>query len=91
MAAQVGLAGGVNIGERVILAGQVGVGNNVKVGDGAIASSKAGIHNNIEPGEIVSDYPAIPHKVFLKASAIYKRLPEMYEYFKQLQRSLSEK
>ncbi len=91
MAAQVGLAGGVNIGNRVILAGQVGVGNNVKVGDGAIASSKAGIHNNVKPGEIVSDYPAVPHKVFLKASAIYKRLPEMYEYFKQLQRSLSEK
>ena len=90
MAAQVGLAGGVTIGNRVILAGQVGVANQAKIGDGAIASSQAGVHHDVPPGEIVSDYPAIPHKLFLKSSAIYKRLPEMYEYFKQLQRRLSE-
>lgn len=84
-AAQVGLAGGVKTGKRVILAGQVGVGNMVKVGDGAVGSSKAGIHHDVPPGEIVSGYPGVPHKIFLKASVIYKRLPEMYEYFKQLQ------
>lgn len=90
IAAQVGMAGGVKIGNRVILAGKVGVANQVTVGDGAVASSKAGIHNDIQPGETVSGYPAVPHKVFLKSSAIYKHLPEMYQLFKQLQRRLSE-
>jgi len=68
----------------------VGVGNQAKVGDGAIATAKAGIHNDVEPGGIVSSYPGIPHKLFLKASAIYKRL-EMYESLKQVQRRLGDK
>jgi UDP-3-O-[3-hydroxymyristoyl] glucosamine N-acyltransferase len=89
-AAQVGLAGGVKVGDRVILAGQVGIANQAKIGDGAIASAQSGIHNDIQPGEIVSSSPAVPHKLYLKASAIYKRLPEMYETLKRLQRKLGD-
>lgn len=85
LAAQVGLAGGVKVGNRVILAGQVGVANQAKIGDGAIASAKTGIHQDIEPGAVYSGYPAVPHSIYLKASAIYKRLPEMYQFFKKLQ------
>jgi len=86
MAAQVGLAGGVKVGNRVILAGQVGIANQAKIGDGAIVTAKAGIHNDVEPGAIVSGIPAIPHKLFLKVSAIYNRLPDMYQTLKQLQK-----
>jgi UDP-3-O-[3-hydroxymyristoyl] glucosamine N-acyltransferase len=91
LAAQVGMAGGVKVGNRVILAGQVGIANQAKIGDGAIASAKAGIHNDVEPGAIVSGSPAVAHKLFLKASAIYNRLPEMYQTLKQLQRHLEAK
>jgi UDP-3-O-[3-hydroxymyristoyl] glucosamine N-acyltransferase len=87
-AAQVGLAGGVKIGNRVILAGQVGVANEAKVGDGAIASAKAGVHKDVEPGKIVSGYPAVDHKIYLRSSAIYNRLSEMYQAIKQLQKQL---
>jgi UDP-3-O-[3-hydroxymyristoyl] glucosamine N-acyltransferase len=86
MASQVGLAGGVTIGSRVILAGQVGVANQAKIGDGAIATAKAGIHNDIDPGEIVTGIPALPHKLFLKASAVYRRLPDMYKTLQRLQK-----
>lgn len=91
IAGQAAMAGGAKLGNRVILAGQVGVANQVKVGDGAIASAKAGIHNDIAPGEIVSGMPAIPHKIYLKASAIYSRLPDIYQSLKQLQRQLGQK
>lgn len=91
LAAQVGLAGGVKVGNRVLLAGQVGIANQAKIGDGAIATAKAGIHNDVEPGAIVTGIPAIPHKVFLKAAAIYSRLPEIYQSLKQIQRRLGEK
>ncbi|WP_414543969.1 UDP-3-O-(3-hydroxymyristoyl)glucosamine N-acyltransferase [Nostoc sp. CCY0012] len=91
IAGQAGMAGGVKIGNRVILAGQTGIANQVKIGDGAIASAKAGIHSDVAPGEIVSGVPAIPHKLYLKVSAIYNRLPEMYLSFKQLQRQLGKK
>ena len=84
MAAQVGVAGGVTIGNRVILAGQVGVANQSKIGDGAIASAQTGIHGEVAPGEVVSGSPHVPNRLYLKASAIYKRLPELYQTVKQL-------
>ena len=90
MAAQVGLAGGVELGNGVILAGQVGLANNAKMGDGAIASSKSGVHGTVEPGQVVSGYPAIDHRLYLKASAIYNRLPEMYQMIKRLKKSLQD-
>ena len=88
MAAQVGLAGGVKVGDRVILAGQVGIANQTKLGNGAIATAKTGIHSDVKPGEIVSGTPAIPHKIYLKAHAIYQRLPEMYQVFKRLRKQI---
>jgi len=54
-----------------------GIANQAKVGDGAIVFCKAGIHNDVEPGAIIG-YPGVPISCF-KASAIYNRLPEMYE------------
>ncbi|MEP6516984.1 UDP-3-O-(3-hydroxymyristoyl)glucosamine N-acyltransferase [Microcoleus vaginatus] len=87
-AAQVGMAGGVKIGNNVILAGQVGIANQAKIGDGAIATAKAGIHSDVAAGAIVTGVPAIPHKLFLKAAAVYNRLPEMYQSLRQIQRKL---
>ncbi|MGF1461300.1 MAG: UDP-3-O-(3-hydroxymyristoyl)glucosamine N-acyltransferase [Leptolyngbyaceae cyanobacterium] len=86
MAAQVGMAGGVTVGNRVILAGQVGISNQAKIGDGAIATAKAGIHSDVPSGEIVTGIPALPHKVFLKASAVFSRLPEMHRPLRKLSR-----
>lgn len=91
IAGQAGMAGGVKVGNRVILAGQSGIANQVKIGDGAIASAQAGIHNNIAPGEIVSGSPAMPHKLYLKVSAVYSRLPDIYQSLKQLQRQMGQK
>ncbi|MEG4112489.1 MULTISPECIES: UDP-3-O-(3-hydroxymyristoyl)glucosamine N-acyltransferase [unclassified Microcoleus] len=87
-AAHVGMAGGVKIGNNVILAGQVGIANQAKIGDGAIATAKAGIHSDVPAGAIVTGVPAISHKLFLKAAAVYNRLPEMYQSLRQIQRKL---
>ena len=90
MAAQVGMAGGTIIGNRVILAGQVGIANRAKLGDGVIVSAQSGITTSVAPGEIVSGSPALPHKIFLKSSAIVRRLPEIAKSVKQMQKQLSE-
>ena len=88
MAAQVGMAGGVTIGNRVILAGQVGIANQAVLGDGAIASAKAGIHNDIPAGTTVSGMPAIPHNIYLRATVLFKKLPEMAKTIKAMQKQL---
>ncbi len=86
MAAQVGIAGGAQIGNGVILAGQVGVSNKVKIGDRVIASSKTGIVSNIEAGKVISGFPAIPNKLWLRCSANFKKLPEITKAIRQLDR-----
>ena len=83
-AAQVGIAGGAIIGDGVILAGQVGVNNRVKVGNNVIASSKCGIHCDVEDGEIISGFPAMKNKSWLKSSSIFKKLPELAKKLRQL-------
>ncbi len=83
-AAQVGIAGGAVIGDGVILAGQVGVNNRVKVGSNVIASSKCGIHCDINDGEVVSGFPAMQNKSWLRSSSVFKKLPELAKKLRQL-------
>jgi len=85
LAAQVGIAGGARLGHGVILAGQVGVANRATIGDRAIASSKSGIHGEVAAGEVVSGYPAIPNRLWLRCSAAFNKLPEMARTLRRLQ------
>ena len=91
LAGQAAMAGGVKLGNGVILAGQVGIANQVKIGDRAIVSAQAGVHSDVAPREIVSGTPAMPHKTYLKVSAVFHRLPEIYQSLKQLQRKLGDR
>ena len=87
IAAQVGIAGGAKLGNGVILAGQVGVANRAVIGDGAIASSKSGIHGEVAAGEVVSGYPAIQNRLWLRCSAVFSKLPDMARNLRQLNQS----
>jgi UDP-3-O-[3-hydroxymyristoyl] glucosamine N-acyltransferase len=77
LCAQVGLAGSTEIGNHVVLAGQVGVAGHLKIGDNAVATAKSGIHGDVAPGQIVSGYPAVDNKQWLRASVTFSRLPEL--------------
>lgn len=84
MASQVGLAGGAIIGNGVMLGGQVGVANQVTVGDRVIATGQTGITGNVAAGEMVSGMPHLPSRLYRKLFVMYKRLPEMYQMYKEL-------
>jgi UDP-3-O-[3-hydroxymyristoyl] glucosamine N-acyltransferase len=77
LCAQVGLAGSTTIGKGVILAGQVGVAGHCTVGDGAIATAQSGIPGDVAPGKVVSGYPAIDNRQWLRVVALVNRLPEL--------------
>jgi UDP-3-O-[3-hydroxymyristoyl] glucosamine N-acyltransferase len=77
LCAQAGLAGSTKVGKSVILAGQVGVAGHCKIGDGAIATAQSGIPNDVPPGAVVSGYPAIDNKLWLRCSAVFNKLPEI--------------
>jgi UDP-3-O-[3-hydroxymyristoyl] glucosamine N-acyltransferase len=77
LCAQVGLAGSTDVGNSVILAGQVGVAGHCKIGDGAIATAQSGIPNDVPARAIVSGYPAIDNKLWLRCVSVFNRLPEL--------------
>ncbi len=89
MAAQVGIAGGAKLGTGVILAGQVGIANRAVVGDRVIASSKTGITSDIPSDEVVSGFPAIPNRLWLRCSATFNKLPEMLKAIRALKKEAS--
>ncbi len=82
LCAQVGLAGSTTIGRGVILAGQVGVAGHCTVGDGAIATAQSGIPSDVAPGKVVSGYPAIDNRQWLRSVALINRLPELLRSLK---------
>ncbi len=86
LAAQVGIAGGARLGNGVILAGQVGLANKAVMGDRSIASSKSGIHGEVAAGEVVSGYPAIPNRLWLRCSGAFNKLPELAKSLRQLEK-----
>jgi UDP-3-O-[3-hydroxymyristoyl] glucosamine N-acyltransferase len=79
LCAQVGLAGSTEVGKNVILAGQVGVAGHCKIGDRAIATAQSGIPNDVAAGAVVSGYPAIDNKLWLRCSAVFSRLPALMQ------------
>ena len=90
LAAQVGIAGSSVIEDQVTLAGQVGVAGHLTVGKGTIATAQTGIPNSVEPGAFVSGYPAIPNRDWLKASAVFRKLPELRKLVSDLERRIEE-
>jgi UDP-3-O-[3-hydroxymyristoyl] glucosamine N-acyltransferase len=88
LVAQVGIAGSTKIGDHVVLAGQVGVVGHITIGDRAQATAQTGISNSVEPGALMSGYPAIDHRDWLKASVAFKNLPDLRRQLKDLQARL---
>jgi UDP-3-O-[3-hydroxymyristoyl] glucosamine N-acyltransferase len=87
LCAQVGLAGSTDVGKNVILAGQVGVAGHCRIGDGVIATAQSGIPNDVEAGTIVSGYPAIENKQWLRCVSVYNRLPELARSLRSVAKS----
>jgi UDP-3-O-[3-hydroxymyristoyl] glucosamine N-acyltransferase len=90
LAAQVGIAGSSVVEDDVMLGGQVGVTGHITLAKGMKASAQSGITNSVDAGVLVSGYPAIENRLWLKASTVFKRLPEMHKTMVALERRVEE-
>jgi UDP-3-O-[3-hydroxymyristoyl] glucosamine N-acyltransferase len=84
LCAQVGLAGSTTVGKNVILAGQVGVAGHLTIGDGAIATAQTGIPGDVAAGAVVSGYPAMDNRAWLRTVAAVNRLPELLKKLRSI-------
>ena len=90
VAGQVGIAGSTTVEDDVVLAGQVGVAGHITIGKGVVATAQTGIPNSVAPGELVSGYPAIANRDWLKSSAIFRHLPALKQRVAELERRIAE-
>ena len=85
LAAQVGLAGSARVGRNVVFGGQSGTVGHVTVGDGVQVSAKAAITNDVPAGQTLGGFPARDIKEFMRASAVFLRLPEVLKRLRALE------
>ncbi len=78
-AAQVGIAGCVNVEDNVILWGQVGVQKDLTIGEGAVVLGQSGIAKSLEGNKTYFGSPVQDAREKMKELAMMKRLPEIIE------------
>jgi UDP-3-O-[3-hydroxymyristoyl] glucosamine N-acyltransferase len=84
---QAGIAGSSELGEYVTLAGQVGIADHIKIESESRIGAQSGVIGNLKKGTY-SGYPAILHRDWIKAQAIFSRLPGLYKKIKELEQKI---
>jgi len=79
MASQVGISGSTHIGSGCQFGGQVGLAGHINIGDGVKLAAKSGVMSDLEAGGIYAGAPAMPHRLWLKVSAVSTKLPELWK------------
>lgn len=87
LASQVGIAGSSSVGNYCMAGGQAGIRDHVKVGNGVILATRVGVYRDVPDGAIMAgSVPAMPHKLFLRVQTAMKKLPDLLDRIRKLER-----
>jgi UDP-3-O-[3-hydroxymyristoyl] glucosamine N-acyltransferase len=86
--AQSGIAGSTTIGRNVILAARAAIGGHIDIGDRAVIGPKAGISQSVPGGTMLSGFPGIPHKLWLRVQRSFSKLPELFKQVADLEKRI---
>ena len=89
MAAQCGIAGSTKVGENCMFAGQVGVAGHISIGNNVIIGAQSGVPNSVASNQTILGYPAQNSREFAKQVVMIKKLPELNQTIKQMQRDIN--
>lgn len=88
LCAQTGLAGSSVVGNNVILAGQVGIAGHCTVGDNVILTAQSAVSHDVPAGKMISGSPGFDNRTWLRAVAIFQRLPELVKRISKVEAML---
>jgi UDP-3-O-[3-hydroxymyristoyl] glucosamine N-acyltransferase len=91
LCAQTGLAGSSVVGNNVILAGQTGIAGHCTVGDGVILTAQSAVSHDVPAGKMISGSPGFDNRIWLRAVAIFQRLPEILKRLDRLEKRVAAK
>jgi len=86
MASQVGISGSTVVGKGCQIGGQAGAAGHVEIGDGCRIAAQSGVIGNLAAKGTYAGFPAMPHREWLKISALLTRLPAIWEAVRHLGR-----
>lgn len=89
LCAQTGLAGSSVVGNNVILAGQTGIAGHCSVGDGVILTAQSAVSHDVPPGKMISGSPGFDNRIWLRAVALFQRLPELARRLDHLEKAFA--
>lgn len=91
IAAQTGISGSSRLGDNCIVGGQVGVAGHLVVANNTSIGAKSGISKSIkEEGQKLMGLFAYDVKEHFKSYALYRRLPDLNERLRQLERRVGQ-
>ena len=88
--AQAGIAGSTRVGRNVVIGPQVGVSDHLEIGDRVMVVGGSGVVQSIPAGEVVSGFPTMPHRLWLKTRGHIRRLPKYSERLRELEDRVKE-
>ncbi len=77
------------VGNNVILAGQTGIAGHCTVGDGVILTAQSAVSHDIPAGKIISGSPGFDNRVWLRAVALFQRLPELVKRLDRVEKAVA--
>lgn len=90
VAAQSGFAGSARVGSRVQFGGQAGVNGHIEIGSDSMIGAKTGVVSDLPERSVVTGFPAIPHREWLKCQALVAKLPELNKRIAELEKIIRE-
>ncbi|MBS1505483.1 MAG: UDP-3-O-(3-hydroxymyristoyl)glucosamine N-acyltransferase [Bacteroidetes bacterium] len=91
IAAQTGISGSSKIGENNMIAGQVGIAGHLVIANHTGIGAQAGISKSIkEEGQKIIGYPAFDVKEYFKSYAVFKRLPDLNDRLRELEKKIAQ-
>lgn len=87
IASQTGISGSTEVGKHCVIAGQVGVVGHIKIADKTTVGAKTGVSKTItEQGQTLFGFVGFDLKEYLKSYAIFKKLPQLQDRVRELEK-----
>lgn len=91
IAAQTGIAGSTKVGKDCMIGGQVGIVGHITIANRVKIAAQSGISNSIlKEGDVVQGSPAFSIGYYKRSYVIYKKLPELLDKIKELEKTICE-
>ena len=86
----VGIAGSTRIGRNCMIGGASGIGGHISIADGTVIGGATSVTSTIEQAGVYTGmFPALPHREWKKVAARLRRLDELADRVRALERALA--